>query len=266
MALAIREVHTEELTSPEALKAAAAELVATAIFVMVGVGTIAAFVASQGETTALADGVPSIAIAHGLTIALLMAGIGVVSGGHINPVVTFAMVVTGQMNPVRGGMYIVAQVIGACIGALLLRAFVSDIVLEAIPGGGGQAIASQVVGKSWHGLFLEALGTFVLVWTFFAVAVSPRGNAGTLAPLYIGFAVLVIQIFLVPFTGAGINPARTFGPALFLPGAADGIPGRWDDFWIYYIGPLLGAAAAASLYYAFYLMPSRSESSVGRTT
>jgi MIP family channel proteins len=266
LALAIRQVDTEELTSPDALKAAAAELFATAIFVMVGVGAIAAFVASQGEATALADGVPSIAIAHGLTIALLAAGIAAMSGGHINPAVTFAMVLAGQTNPVRGGMYIVAQVIGACIGALLLRAFVNDIVLEAIPGGGGNAIASQVVGKSWHGLFLEALGTFVWVWTVFAVAVSPRGNAGTLAPLYIGFAVLVIHIFLVPFTGAGINPARTFGPALFLPGAADGIPGRWDDFWIYYIGPLLGAAAAALLYYALYLMPFRSESGTAGTT
>jgi MIP family channel proteins len=266
MALAIREVDMEELTSPEALRAAAAELIATAILVMVGVGSVAAFVASQGEATALADGVPGIAIAFGLTIALLAAGISAISGGHINPAVTFGMMLTGQVGPVRGGMYIVAQLIGGCVGAILLRVFIADIVLEAIPGGGGNAISSEAVGASWHGLFLEALGTFVLVWTVFAVAVNPRGNAGTLAPLYIGFAVLVIHIFLVPFTGTGINPARTFGPALFLPGAAEGIPGRWDGFWIYYIGPLFGAAAAALLYYALYLIPSRGESSVAGTT
>jgi glycerol uptake facilitator-like aquaporin len=90
------------------------------------------------------------------------------------------------------------------------------------------------------------------------VAVNPRLSSGNAAPLYIGLAVVVVHLFLVPLTGTGINPARTFGPALFLPATAEGVPGRWDDAWIYYVGPLLGAAAASLSYYMLYLMPSKS--------
>ena len=244
-------VGMEELSSPEALKASVAELVATALFVMVGVGSFA--VAAAGGS------VVSVAAAHGFAIAMLTAGIIGISGGHINPAVSFAMMITGQVSLMRGLMYIVAQLIGACIGALLLRAFIVDEVLQQIAGGGGQAV-SPAVSEAWQGMFLEALGTFVLVWTFFAVAVNPRLGSGNVAPLYIGLAVLVVYLFLIPLTGSGINPARTFGPALFLPAPPDdsGIPGRWSDAWIYYIGPLLGAATASLSYYLLYLMPSRS--------
>jgi MIP family channel proteins len=243
----------EELSSPETLKASLAELIATAIFVLVGVGSFA--VAAAG------GGVVGIAFAHGLAFALLVAAIGGISGGHINPAVTFGMIITGQIAVMRGVMYIVAQLIGACIGTLLLRAFILDDILRELGGGGGHAMNTAVVSETWHGMFLEALGAFVLVWTIFAVAVNPRTRSGIAAPLYIGSAVLVIHLFLVPLTGSGINPARTFGPALFLPSAADGIPGRWSDAWIYYVGPLLGAAAAALSYYLLYLMPPRSTQS-----
>jgi MIP family channel proteins len=241
----------EELTSPEALKAALAELIGTALFVMIGVGAIVAVISSGGT-----DAVSSIALAHGFAYAFLVAGIAGISGGHINPAVTFAMTITGRITLIRGGMYIVAQLIGACIGVLLLRAFVVDEILEAIPGGGGNAL-SPAVSEVWHGMLLEALGTFVLVWTIFAVAVNPRTGSGNVAPLYIGLAVGVVHLFLVPLTGSGINPARTFGPALFLPDSGATDPGRWADAWIYYIGPLLGAAAASLTYFMLYLMPGR---------
>ena len=243
----------EELTSPDALKASLAELIATMLFVMVGVGSIVAVVANGS------DPLPNVALAHGFTIALLAAGIAGISGGHINPAVTFAMLITCQVSVTRGAMYIVAQLIGAVIGALLLRAFIVDELLELIGGGGGHALG-PAVSVAWHGMLLEALGTFVLVWTIFAVAVNPRLGSGIAAPLYIGLAVGVVHFFLIPLTGSGINPARTFGPALGLPGAADGIPGRWDDAWIYYIGPLLGAAAAALSYYMLFLKPDKNDS------
>lgn len=243
-------VGMEELTSPEALKASIAELVATALFIMIGVGGVA--VAGAG------GGVVAVALGFGFAIALLVAGIIGISGAHINPAVTFAMVITGQTSVMRGVMYIVAQLIGACIGALILRAFILDEVLRAIPGGGGNALNTEIITDSWKGMFLEAMGTFVLVWTIFATAVNPRTGSGNMAPFYIGLAVLVVHLFLIPLTGTGINPARTFGPALFLPAAAEGIPGRWDDAWIYYVGPLLGSAVAALSYYLLYLMPTRS--------
>jgi MIP family channel proteins len=244
-----------ELTSVEALKASVAEMIATALFVMVGVGALAGVIANGGN-----DGIPVIAVAHGLTYGLLAAGIAGISGGHINPAVTFAMVITGQISVVRGVMFIVAQLIGACLGALILRAFLLDELLRAIPGAGGHVLSTDLVTEAWHGMFLEAMGTFLLVWTIFALAVNRRSGSGPSAPMYVGFAVLVIHLFLFPLTGAGTNPARSLGPALFLPAVAEGGPGRFDDHWIYWIGPLLGAAAASLTYYLLYLMPARSES------
>jgi MIP family channel proteins len=243
-------IGMEDLSSSEALKASVAELVATALFVMVGVGSIA--IAFAG------GGVVGVAAAHGFAFALLVAGTAAISGGHLNPAISFAMMITGQITLIRGLMYIVAQLLGACIGALLLRAFIVDEVLRGIAGGGGQAL-SPAVDQAWQGMFLEALGTFVLVWTVFAVVVNPRAGLGGVAPLYVGLAVLVVYLFLIPLTGAGINPARTFGPALFLPATESdsGLPGRWSDAWIYYLGPLLGAATASLSYYLLYLMPPK---------
>lgn len=241
-----------ELRSPEALKAALAELIATALFVLVGVGAIASLIASEGS-----DAVLVIALAHGLAFAMLVAGIRGISGGHVNPAVTFALVITGHVTVIRGGMYIGAQLLGACIGALLLRAFIIDSVLAEIPGGGGHAL-DGAAGEAWQGMLLTALGAFALVWTFFAVAVNPRLGSGHVAPLYIGLAVLVVYLFLEPLTGGGINPARTFGPAVFLPGTEEGVAGRWEDFWIYYIGPLLGGGTAGIGYFLLYLMPGPS--------
>jgi len=240
-----------ELSSTEALKASIAEMVATALFIMIAIGAVSVQLAGGG--------VVGMAMAFGFTIALLVAGIRNISGAHINPAVTFAMMITGQTSVMRGVMYIVAQLIGACIGVLILRAFILDDVLKAIPGAGGNFLNEDIITDSWKGMFLEAMGTFVLVWTIFAVTVNPRAGSGDVAPLYIGLAVLVVHLFLIPLTGTGINPARTFGPALFLPSAAEGLPGRWDNAWVYYVGPLLGSAVAALSYYLLYLMPSKSE-------
>jgi MIP family channel proteins len=236
------------------MKAALAELIATAIFIMVSIGAVAGVFTAGGS-----DAVPTIAMAFGLSIALLVAGIGGISGGHINPAVTFAMIITGQISVAKGGLYIVAQLLGAIIGALILRAFLVDELLEVIPGAGGNAINTSVVSETWHAMLIEAMGTFVLVWTVFAVAVNPRFSSGNAAPLYIGFAVLVLHLWLIPLTGAGINPARTLGPAIGLPGVADGVPGRFEDHWVYWIGPLLGAAAASLSYYMLFLMPGKDE-------
>ena len=236
------ELGVEELTSPATLKATFAEFVATALFVFVGVGSIVAF----GVTGSL-----DVAFAHGFAIALLVAGIGAISGGHINPAVTFATVITGRITPTRGAMYVVAQLAGAVVGMLLLRAFLIDEIVDAT-GAGGHAINDAVVPSSLAAVGLEAVGTFVLVWTVFAVAIAPRGGSGIIAPLFIGLAILVAHIVLIPLTGSGINPARTFGPAL--------INNAWTDHWVYWVGPLIGAAAAAITYYVLFLMPEEQAS------
>lgn len=234
------ELGTEELRSTETIKAAAAEFIATMFFVFVGVGSIAAFIITAGG-----GGIPLIAFAHGLAIALLVAAIGPISGGHINPAVTFAALITNRITVTRAGMYVVAQLLGAVLGALLLKAFISDTVLDQIPGAGGHIIDDQAVPSELAAMGIEALLTGLLVWTVFATAIYRRGNI-VIAPLAIGFAILVIHLVAVPLTGAGVNPARTFGPALVFD--------RWGDHWVYWIGPLLGGAIAGLLYYFLYMM------------
>ena len=232
------DLGMDEMSSPATLKAAFAEFVAMALFVFIGVGSIA--VAAAG------GGILAIGLAHGLAYALLVAGIFAISGGHLNPAVTFAMLITGRITLMRGVLYVAAQMIGAVVGMLLLRAFLLDeLVNGAAIGAGGHAVAAQVVPSDLAAVGLEATGTFILVWTFFAVAVTPRNNSGVIAPLFIGLAVLVVHLVLVPLTGAGINPARTFGPAL--------VNDIWTDHWVYWVGPLVGAAIAGISYYVLYL-------------
>jgi aquaporin TIP len=230
------DVGLQELTAPASLRATFAEFVATLLFVFVGVGSVV--VAAGG------GGVVGVALAHGLAIALLVAGIGAISGGHINPAVTFAMVITGRITITRGGMYVVAQLAGAVVGMLFLRAFLIDEVVDAV-GPGGHVINKEVVRESLNAVGLEAIGTFMLVWTVFAVAVTPRGNSGIIAPLFIGLAILVDHLVLIPLTGSGVNPARTFGPAL--------VNNAWTDHWVYWVGPLLGAAVAGVTYFLLYM-------------
>jgi aquaporin TIP len=236
----------EELTSPATIKAAVAEFVATALFIFVGVGSIVGTLLS-GSTA------ESVALAHGLAIALLVAGIGPISGGHINPAVTFAAVITNRITVTRGAMYIVAQLLGAVVGAFLLRALIADGVLNEIGGAGGHQLADQTIPEINDkiiqgpviGMLLEATLTFVLVWTVFATAIHPK-NSTVIAPLAIGFAILVIHLVAIPLTGAGVNPARTFGPAVAF--------NEWGDHWVYWVGPLLGGSVAGLLYYFLYIM------------
>jgi aquaporin TIP len=231
---------TGELSSPEAIKASVAEFIATAFFVFAGVGSIVAFVVTEGG-----GGIPLIAFAHGLAIALLVAAIGPISGGHINPAVTFAAVITNRITVTRGLMYVVAQLLGALLGAFLLQIFLVDDVLNLVPGIGGHGVNDQVVSSNVAAFGIEALLTGLLVFTVFGAAVYPKGNA-VIAPIAIGFAILVIHLVAIPLTGSGVNPARTFGPMIVF--------NRWDDFWIYYLGPLLGGGAAGLLYYYLYMM------------
>jgi MIP family channel proteins len=238
------ELGTEELTSPAALKASLAELLATLLFVFMGVGSI---VAMLGTAELLGGGIVIVAGAFGLSIAVLAAGAGPLSGGHINPAVTFAMVITNRITVTRGAMYVVAQLVGAAIGMLLLKAFLIGEVFDSIPGAGGNLINEAAVPSTLAAVGIEATLTFLLVGTIFATAVSPRGS-GNLAPLFIGFAVFVIHLVAIPLTGTGANPARTFGPAL--------VQGEWDDHWVYWLGPLIGAAIASVGYWLLYLQDS----------
>ena len=222
------------------LRRAAAEFVGTFALIFVGAGSIA---------TAAAIGDPSligIALAHGLTIAVMASAVGHISGGHFNPAVTLGFLVTRRMAPSLAGVYWAAQLAGALVGALLLELLLPDSLTD--PVALGVPALGQGVGAG-AAVVLEAILTFLLVWVIFATAADPRGTFTAIAGLAIGLTITLDILIGGPLTGAAMNPARAFGPEL--------VGGEWGDFWVWYVGPLVGGAAAALAYEALYLRPAR---------
>lgn len=216
----------------DAVRRGAAEFVGAFTLVFAGVGSIAVV---QG-------GLVGVALAHGLAIAIMASAVGHISGGHFNPAVTFGFLVTRRIAPALAVVYWIAQLAGATLAAILLRAVFPDKAnLDA-----GVPTVAEGVG-SGSGLLLEAILTFFLVWVIFATAVDPRGAFSSIAGLAIGLTITLDILAGGPLTGAAMNPARAFGPEL--------IQNVWSDAWIYYIGPPIGAAAAALAYEWLYLSP-----------
>jgi len=233
---------TAEDFGPRTWRAVLAELIATLLFVFVGAGSVVVAtgvigVSPRDDAAALT----AIALAHGLAIALLVAGTAKISGGHINPAVTFGAVITGRMKLTTGVLYVGAQLTGAVIGALLLEAAVVGEVEGSL---GAHRLNLGALDGEGGGVLVEAVLTFVLVFTVFATAIDPRGMSN-LAPVAIGLAVLVDHLVGVPLTGASMNPARSFGPAL--------VADVWDNHWVYWVGPLAGGGIAALAYYLTFM-------------
>jgi aquaporin TIP len=226
-----------EFLSADALRAATAEFIATLLFVFLGAGSV---VANMTMTPGDVDPTVAISLAHGLAVTILIFATLNVSGGHINPTVTFAAVLTRRMSVTRGFMYVAAQLAGAVLGALLLKV--------AVPSGAEGNLGAHMLGTGvivGMGVVMEVVLSFVLVFVVLLTTSEKRG-IGDLAPLAIGFAVLVNHLVGVPFTGPSMNPARSFGPAL--------VAGAWANHWVYWVGPLLGGAAAGVLHKSVFDM------------
>ena len=205
------------------------------------VGTFALIFAGAGAIVVGADLV-GVAFAHGLVIAVMASAVGHISGGHFNPAVTFGFLVTRRMEPTLAGAYVVAQLLGATVAALALRVLLPErLDLDA-----GVPQLGDGVGVG-PGMGIEAILTFFLVWVIFATAADPRGAFKSIAGLAIGFTITLDILMGGPLTGAAMNPARSFGPAL--------VQGVWDDSLVYWIGPLVGGGVAALLYELLYLRP-----------
>jgi len=145
------------------------------------------------------------------------------------------------MKLTTGVLYVGAQLTGAVIGALLLEAAVVGEVEGSL---GAHRLNLGALDGEGGGVLVEAVLTFVLVFTVFATAIDPRGMSN-LAPVAIGLAVLVDHLVGVPLTGASMNPARSFGPAL--------VADVWDNHWVYWVGPLAGGGIAALAYYLTFM-------------
>ena len=217
------------------MRAYVAEFLGTFILCFIGAGSICAHSLSGGQV-----GLVGVALAHGLALAVGITALGHISGGHFNPAVTFGFLLTGRLPASRAAGYVISQLLGALVGGMLVVALFSPEVRESVwsgvpvPNHGTSAMKALVV---------ETILTFFLVLAVWGTAVDAR------APRIGGFGIgltVAFNILMGGFlSGASMNPARSFGPAL--------AAGVWTSHWIYWVGPLLGGGVAALLYQGFLL-------------
>ena len=216
------------------------EFVGTLALIFIGAGSIL-----SDRMTAGGVSLVGIALAHGLTIAVMASAFGHISGGHLNPAVTLAAGIARKISPGDALAYGVSQLAGGAAGAWLLTlVFDPATRLAAMlgtPGLGAGVTVSQ-------GLAFEIVATFFLAIVVCATAMDPRGAFTVVSGLPIGFVVAFDVLAGGPVSGAAMNPARALGPAL--------VGGFWAHHWIYWVGPLAGGAIAGLLYSGLYLKRS----------
>lgn len=211
-------------------KALVAEFIGTFALIFVGVGAIAGNFMNGGQT-----GLTGIALAHGLTIAVMASATAAVSGGHLNPAVTIGLFTAQKIDATNAIGYIFAQCLGGIAAAFLIKLCLPAEALMAV-GMGTPALAPGIsIGA---GLITEIILTFFLVFVIYGTAVDKR--APHVGGLFIGLAV-TLDIFVGgPITGAAMNPARHLGPAL--------LGGGLTNIWLYWVGPVVGGILAAGVY------------------
>jgi MIP family channel proteins len=194
-------------------------------------------------------GLIGIALAHGLAIAVMIAALGHVSGGHFNPAVTLGLLLGKKITAAQAGIYVVAQLLGGTLAALVIAASADT----ATVAGGTPVLAKGV--STGTGILLEAVATFFLVLVVYGTAVDKRAPA-SVYPFAIGLSLTAGILAIGPFTGAALNPARGFGPAL--------IGGEWGGAIAWIIGPLLGGVLAWAVH--TLLAPSESADAVAASS
>jgi MIP family channel proteins len=209
------------------LKKAIVEFVGTFALCFMGIGAI---VMTGGENLV------AIALAHGLAIGLLIMAAGHISGGFFNPAVTLGMFVTRRLSAYDTVVYIIAQMLAAVAGTLFILAAFPESMRDAVNLGVPAVGAGYSTGNA---LIAEIVTTFFLIFVIFGVAVDQR-SAKAVGGLAIGLTITMGIFATGAISGAALNPARWFGPAL--------IDGHWDNFWIWIIGPIVGAVVAALIF------------------
>lgn len=220
------------------LAAYIAELVGTLLLVFFITSAVTLFV-STGNQAQFGSDFAAIGLVHAFLLFGLVVIFGAVSGGHFNPAVTVAIAALRRISPLDAVIYILAQLSGAVLGALLTKWLLLD---EGRASDYGAAKISGLLGPAVQGAAVEAIGTFVLVLVILVAVFSVRG-ARDWAPFAIGATLGFLVIVGGPLTGGSFNPARWFGPAL-VGNAFGGFAGIWP----YLLGPLVGAGLAALVF------------------
>ncbi|MCC6944405.1 MAG: aquaporin [Thermomicrobiales bacterium] len=217
------------------------EALGTFALCFMGIGAI---ILTQGQD------IVAIALAHGLAIGLMVTAAGHISGGHFNPAVTIGALVTGKIAPGPALAYIIAQLVGAAVGAAALTLTFLDVdrnrVDLGLPAIGQSIAADPVVSLSAsNALVMEAILTFFLMFVIFGVAMDNRTGGRAVAGLAIGLTITMDILAGGVVSGAAMNPARWFGPAI--------VQQEFGDFWIWIVGPVAGAVVAALVYNVFLM-------------
>ncbi len=213
-----------------------AELLGTAVLVIMGCGSAVFFGCAAGTAQVLA-----VAIAFGLSVIAMAYTIGSTSGCHINPAITLGMLLSKRMKAGEALGYMLAQTIGAIIGSALIYALVSTGAHGESTATGANAFGE---GEMLQAFIAEALFTFIFVLVVLGTTDEKKG-AGNLAGLAIGLTLILVHIVCIPITGTSVNPARSIGPAIFEGGAA------LSQLWLFIVAPFVGGALAACTWKCF---------------
>jgi MIP family channel proteins len=216
------------------LAAYVAELIGTLLLVFFITSVVALYIAT-GQNSQFGSDYAVVGLVHFLVLFALIVSIGVASGGHFNPAVTAGFIALRRIDPIDGLVYILAQLSGGVLGALLTKAFLLD---EGRASDYGTPKISPLLGGPFQGFLVEGIGAFVLVLAVLAVALNP--DIRRWAALAAGGALGLGVMTLGPLTGGSFNPARWFGPAL--------VGNHFTDAWAYILGPLVGGLLAAAVY------------------
>ncbi|XP_043939758.1 aquaporin-2-like [Protopterus annectens] len=217
-----------------------AEFLGTLVFVFFGLGS-----ALKWSDTPM--DIVAVSLAFGLGIATLVKCVGHISGGHLNPAVTFAFLLGCQVSFLRAMLYMAAQVLGAVAGAALLYGITPSTVRGNL--GINSLHADLSTGAATA---LEIVLTFQLVLCILSATDERKEPCFGCPALSIGLSVTLGHIVGIPFTGTSMNPARSFGPAV--------IVGKFTDHWVFWVGPLAGATIA-TLLYNYVLFPRKMDRS-----
>ena len=219
----------------ETWKGCLAEIVGTFFLTFAGAGAICVDAYTGGKV-----GLVGIALAHGLALAVAISAFGRISGGHCNPAVTIGVLIAKKMKASDAVAWIISQLVGATLAAFALTLILPSSATSAAHLGTPEVAAGIGQGAA---ILMEAILTFFLVTAVFLTAVDP-GAPTSLAGFGIGLTVAFDILCGGPVTGASMNPARSFGPAL--------AGGYWTLHHVYWVGPILGAAVASFLYSAVF--------------
>ncbi len=235
------------MSSPSLAQKFTAEVVGTAILVFIGAGSVplTVFLTAGAGGTGIAGtaGLSTISFCFAFAIFAAVYSVGHISGAHINPAVTVALLATRKIDAMTAAAYIVAQCVGAVVGAVLTYIVLIGNAPDKL--GLGAVTYNAATSGVPIALAAEIIGTAILVFTVFGAAVDGRAPAG-FAGIIIGFIVYGIIILVGPITGAALNPAREFGPDLVqsLIGAST----KWEQLPVYIVGPVVGGLLGAFLY------------------